>query len=238
MRHLWLDLEDTVITPVVNGWFNTQMINVQKVRAFIQEYKPDQVNIFSFAIWNQQELERFKLGTLPMLERSLGVKISAMPTVDDHMIPAACSVMSMNPATVDFQEMSNFWGKQQTFILNMRHIFKRSHEHNEDIEVVLLDDAVVDEEFFFPKLRLTGRIINIDEYNHEAKIPEALKQWPYFDHITLEDGGMQFRLDRGDTVRENESYVALLNEDLEELGFTLTDLCIEHDCITGQILWR
>jgi hypothetical protein len=163
MRHLWLDLEDTVITPVVNGWFNTHMINVQKVRAFIAEYKPDQVNIFSFALWNQHELERFKLGTLPMLERSLGVKIAAMPTVDDNMIPAACKVMNMNPETVDFQEMSNFWGKQGTFILNMRHIFIHSHEHNKDIEVVLLDDAVVDEEFFFPKLRLKGRILNIDE---------------------------------------------------------------------------
>lgn len=162
IRHLWLDLEDTVITPVVDGWFNTHMINVQKVKAFIAEFKPDQVHIFSFAVWNQQELMRFNMGTRPMLEQSLDIKLCVIPTVDDDIIPAACKVMRISPEVVDFQEMSNFWGKHEAFRLNMRDRFKNTKAHDVDVEVVLLDDAVINEEFFWPDLGVHGRIINID----------------------------------------------------------------------------
>lgn len=162
IRHLFLDLEDTVITPVMDGWFNTHVINNEKVKAFIDEFKPDQVHIFSFAVWNEQELLRFNMGTRPMLEKSLGVKLGAVPTVDGEIIPAACNVMRLSPEAVDFQEMSNFWGKHEAFRLNMRNKFKNVKAHNIEVEVVLLDDAVINEEFFWPDLGVRGRIINID----------------------------------------------------------------------------
>lgn len=162
VRHLWLDLEDTVITPVLDGWFNTHMINVQKVKAFIAEFKPDYVHLFSFAIWNEFERNAFNIGTRPMLEKSLGIQLGAIPTVDDDIIPVACRVMNISPETVNFQEMSNFWGKHETFRLNMRDKFKHVKEHGVEVEVVLLDDAVINEEFHWPDLAIRGRIINID----------------------------------------------------------------------------
>lgn len=161
-RHLFLDLEDTVITPVLDGWFNTHMINVPKVKNFIAEFKPDAVHLFSFAVWNAAERERFNLGTRPMLENCLGIKLSGVPTVDDEIIPACCSVMGLSVTTVDFSEMSNFWGKHEAFRLNMRHMFKNTHTHDVDTEVVLLDDCVINENFEWPDLRIKGRIINID----------------------------------------------------------------------------
>lgn len=162
IRHLFLDLEDTVITPVLNGWFNTHVINVEKVKAFIDEFKPDQVHLFSFAIWNEFERNAFNLGTRPMLEKCLGVTLQGIPTVDTEIIPAACKVMGLSADTVDFQEMSNFWGKHEAFRLNMRNMFKNVLQHDVQVEVVLLDDAVINEEFSWPDLGVRGRIINID----------------------------------------------------------------------------
>lgn len=78
-----------------------------------------------------------------MLEKSLGIVLGNIPTVDDDIIPACCSVMGLSKDTVDFCEMSNFWGKHEAFRLNTRHMFK----HDVDTEVVLLDDAVFNEHF-------------------------------------------------------------------------------------------
>lgn len=163
-RHLFLDLEDTVITPVVDGWFNTHLINTHKVRSFIEEFKPDAVHLFSFAIWNQEELKRFNLGTRERLEHSLRIKLSGIPTVDDEIIPVCCKVAGIDPGSITFSDMSDFWGKQGAFRLNMQHMFKSTHTHPDtQIEVVLLDDAVFNEEFYWPDLRVRGRVLNIDQ---------------------------------------------------------------------------
>lgn len=156
-KHLFLDLEDTIITPVLNGWFNTHLINVQKVRSVIQDFAPDEVHVFSFAIWNQFELNAFNLGTREMIERSLGIKFTSVPTVDDVIIPACCAVHGLQP--VDFQEMSNFWGKHEAFRLSMRHLFANTA----GVEVMLLDDVVLNETFEWPDLKIKGRIVNIDK---------------------------------------------------------------------------
>lgn len=163
IRHLWLDLEDTVITPVMEGWFKTEMINTEKVRDFITEFKPDYVHLFSFAIWNQQELSGFNTGTRPMLEAALNIKLSQTPTVDDNIVPSCCRLLGIDPGSITFSDMSDFWGKQGAFRLYMRHMFKTTHSHGIDSEVVLLDDAVFDEEFYWPDIRLRGRVLNIDQ---------------------------------------------------------------------------
>lgn len=159
-RHLFLDLEDTIITPVTEGWFNTHLTNVNKIRAVMEKFQPDFMHVFSFAVWNERELHQFNIDCRPRIERALGMKFSAVPTVDDEIIPACCKVLNLAPSTVDFQEASNFWGKHEAFRLNMRHTFKSGHS---PVEVMLLDDAVFNEEFFWPDLQVTGRILNIDE---------------------------------------------------------------------------
>lgn len=162
-KHCFIDLEDTIITPVLSGWFRTELINLKKIKTFIDEFEPDFVHVFSFAIWNQQELAGFNAGTRPMVEAALGVQFSAVPTVDDEILPTCCKIMGIDPGSMVFSDMSDFWGKHEAFRLNMRHIFKNTHLHGEDTEVVLLDDAVFNEDFHWPDLRLRGRVLNIDD---------------------------------------------------------------------------
>lgn len=158
IKHLWLDLEDTIITPVVNGWFNTQLMNVEKIKRFITEFKPDFVHVFSFAIWNEHELLRFNEGTRPMIEKALEIQFSIVPTVDDDILPVCSKVMNLHGLT--FIDMSDFWGKQEAFRLNMRHMFATT---DQEIDVVLLDDAVFNEKFSWPDLHIQGQILNIDK---------------------------------------------------------------------------
>lgn len=163
VRHLFIDLEDTVITPVLDGWFNTHMINVPKVKSIIEEWKPNFVHLFSFAVWNKEQLKRFKTGTQPMIEHSLGIKLSTTWTVDDDIIPMCCNVMRLGQGSVDFSEMSNFWSKHEAFRLCMRHHFKTAVNWPDlSVEVMLLDDAVLNETFAWPDLQISGQIINID----------------------------------------------------------------------------
>lgn len=167
-RHLFLDLEDTVIEPVCEGWFNTNVINKDKVRRFIEEWKPDSVHLFSFAIWNEQERLRFNMGTRPKLERALGITLSLVPTVEDDMIPVCEKIMGMSKGVVDFQEMTQFWGKQGAFRLCMQNMFQFTKNHaGVSVEVALLDDVVFNEYFEWPDMRVRGRIINIDQLYKE-----------------------------------------------------------------------
>jgi hypothetical protein len=162
-KHLFLDLEDTIITPVMNGWFNTELINLQKIRKVIAEFQPDQVHVFSFAIWNERELKGFNDGTRRMIEEALGVKLIMVPAVDDQIIPACCSILKIAASTVDFSDASAFWGKHEAFRLFARSTFKYTWAAWEiDTHVLLLDDAVFDEKFEWPDLHITGEIRNID----------------------------------------------------------------------------
>jgi hypothetical protein len=161
MRHLWIDLEDTIITPVLDGWFNTQLVNTDKIDRVLASFKPDFVHLFSFAIHNREELKRFNLGTRPMIENRFGFSLSSTWTVDDDIIPMCCREMGIHPSTVDFSDASAFWSKHQAFRLCMRQFFATSHRHDIDVEVMLLDDMVFQEEFRWPDIRVSGTIHNI-----------------------------------------------------------------------------
>jgi len=132
----------------MNGWFNVELIpeQIAKVKRFIAEFQPKRVNIFSFAIWDQHQRERFTMGTRPHLEKVLGVPFNLVLSVDDDIIPICCREMNIARETVDFQEMSNFWGKQGAFRLCMRHHAKNMLRHGHPaLHAVLLDDVVHDE---------------------------------------------------------------------------------------------
>lgn len=152
----------------MNGWFNTQMINVPKLKRFIAEFKPDRVNLFSFAIWNAAERERFTMGTRPMLEKSLGITLNLVLAVDEDIIPICCREMGMSPDVVDFSEMSNFWSKQGAFRLCMRHHARNLKRHGQTLQAALLDDAVYDELIQWPDLGTRIAIVNIDELTYDT----------------------------------------------------------------------
>ena len=148
---------------MLNGWGNTELINIEKVRGFIQTFKPHQVSIFSFAIWNALERGRFGSLVQPHLEVALDVKLDMVPTVDDDIIPICCGQLNLARSTVDFQEASNFWSKQGAFRLFTRHHAQRMQAHNLTLHAALLDDAVYNETIVWPDLVTTVQQFNIDQ---------------------------------------------------------------------------
>lgn len=164
-RELFIDLEDTVITPVVNGWFKTELINIDKVKDVIRSFEPHAINIFSFAIWNERERNGFEAGTRELLERALGIRLNLVLTVDEDIIPVCCRQMGIHADSVDFQEMSAFWSKQGAFRLCMRHHAEnhRRHRPNLPLHALLLDDAVYNERLVWPDLQTTIEQRNIDQ---------------------------------------------------------------------------
>lgn len=155
---LFLDLEDTIITPVMNGWLNCHVINLEKIRAFMQEMQPDELHIFSFAVHTDWDAKLFSSHLRPIIEERLGSPIKTVPTVED-IKAAACSLKMLSVDYVLFSDMSEFWGKQEAFRLYVRHQFAGDPG---GVEVALLDDAVEDEDFSFPRLNLSGVVRNID----------------------------------------------------------------------------
>lgn len=154
MKKLFLDLEDTVITPVFEGWANAELMNIQKVRGVISQFQPDEVHIFSFAIWDKDDIHNFNFWVRNRLELALGVNILLIPTVDD-ILDTCCKQTGIVRSTVDFKDLLQFWGKQDSF----KHCVKGM----KDCQVMLLDDSVMDESFSFPEISVSGLILNIDK---------------------------------------------------------------------------
>lgn len=163
MRHLFLDLEDTVITPVLQGWNGSDLINMEKVKKVIADFKPDNVSIFSFAVHNEGDRVGFNSGMRRHLELALGIQFSLVPTMDDDIVPTCCKVLKLHPERVTFQEVCDFLGKQEAFRLYLRHTYGKTWKTwGQEIDIVFLDDAVFNEYFRWPDLHIDCRITNID----------------------------------------------------------------------------
>lgn len=163
-RELWLDLEDTLVTPITQGWHLFDIINLTKIKNVISDFKPQHVSIFSFAIWDQHQLGLFNRHCRPHLEQALEVKFDEVLTVDEDIKLACCREMGISAQMVDFIELSNFWGKQGAFRHCMRHrakLFRQSNP-NEALHTLLLDDVVEPELLVWPDLDTTVDQWNID----------------------------------------------------------------------------
>lgn len=163
MKHLFLDLEDTVITPVIDGWHLFEIINQDKIQTVINRFEPNFIDIFSFAIHDDFQLAQFNKFTRPVIESAFNVKLNIVPTVDRDIKNACCDVLNITPSQVEFDDVSTFWSKQESFRLFCRHLFRKTfNQTHQTTEVFFLDDAVEHEDFCFPLLQLRGWIRNID----------------------------------------------------------------------------
>jgi hypothetical protein len=157
-RHLFLDLEDTVITPVLGSWAFCDPINTSKIRGFIEAWAPTTLNVFSFALNDARDLKGFDKHVRPFLERDLGMSISLIPN-EDEIIRACCRQMKLHRDKVDFDDMSAFWSKHQAFRLYVQDL--ASAGVTGGAEVALIDDAVHDERFVWPGMGVSGLIVNV-----------------------------------------------------------------------------
>jgi hypothetical protein len=161
--HLYIDLEDTIIAPVAEGWTNVHLVNSEKVKAFIQELKPDHVHIFSFAIHSDHDRMLFNMWVRERLERALGVTFGFVPTTDE-ITEMTCRGKGISPQYTTFNDLCDFFGKAEAFRQVMRHQWKGVVNHpNTSVNVILLDDDVINESFTWPDLKIEGRTINVNK---------------------------------------------------------------------------
>lgn len=80
---IWLDLEETVI----NNWHDGCMAwTAQSVKAWLKKTTNDpRVNIFSYAIWDKNDVLDFQERLRPMLEQELEILVEKSPCIMDVM---------------------------------------------------------------------------------------------------------------------------------------------------------
>jgi hypothetical protein len=158
--HVFFDLEDTCIDPVMSGWRNTRLINQAKVWSVLESFRPQHIHIFSFALRTQEDLAGFRQWVLPDLEDLFGQRVKLTPTMD-RIKERCCETLGLSTSKVDLTDVSEFWGKQEAFRLYVRGHFT-GLDLGKMAEVILVDDMVIDELWTWNKPLLKGHIINID----------------------------------------------------------------------------
>lgn len=172
VRHLWLDLEDTTISSVVdNAWGDCELINVELIKEIVADWNPDFINIFSFAIWDKHDLAEFDKHIRQKLEDSIGRKLSFVWTMDDDIVPMSCAEKGLYityPATIR-DDVRRFFGKQDSFKLCVKHMFQASSADGDGIELMFVDDDVFDEIFVWPRHNIRGSIFNVESFERVSK---------------------------------------------------------------------
>lgn len=173
-RHLYLDLEDTLTTAFV-GRFNWSwsVLNVSKISAAIRQWQPTEVHLFSFAIRDKQDVADFSCCVQPNLEAAFGIRFVTVPSVTEHFLPACCAMKGLSPSRVEVQDFMDFWNKQESFRLYCRHKYALAGVNSDPVEVMLIDDVVLEEEWNYPSLNLKGSIFNVDGPRLSEKFPQA-----------------------------------------------------------------
>ena len=133
MTTLWLDIEGTII----KSWEEPFIINQEKIQNLICEFLPDEIGVFSFAIWNDKDREFFKDQIGPHLEKIFGIQITHIPTKQEVFQ----AIKKANKKQFDFDDFCDFWGKENGFSDWIRATNSGTH--------ILIDDLVEDCEIFF-----------------------------------------------------------------------------------------
>lgn len=79
--NVFLDLEETVL----NNWEDGLLVNIDKVSAWLDKLNVTKVHLFSFAVWNDKDKDRFNQEFKLPLEKALGVTFVDSPSVEDFM---------------------------------------------------------------------------------------------------------------------------------------------------------
>ena len=134
---LHLDLEGTIIET----FHHPLLTNIQSVKTFIERFNPDEVHIFSHAIYNQNDLLHFNDSMRPLLESVLGVKFEKVPTVED-IIHEVQQVTHHCPTQVGIY-ISEYSKKESFFLYCKNFDYVANH--------YLVDDCVGEEILLFKR---------------------------------------------------------------------------------------
>ena len=158
--HLFLDLEGTVITPVLDGWHNAEILNLDRVKDVIWKEQPLTVNIFSFALHTEADLSSFNGRIRNALEKELGVEFTWIPTVQ-QIKGATCAARHLHPGKVDLDDLSSFFSKHESFRLFVREHTRFPTARNAHRKFILIDDNVWNEKWSWEDRNVSGEIIHV-----------------------------------------------------------------------------
>jgi len=137
-KHLFIDLECTVIEPLYQGFSNYDLLyaNVRKIKHELDKGY-DTLNIFSFAIQTETDLRDFNKFLRPELEERL-THLTVIPAlVDFGNNPSILKAASrMRGVHVTPHELFRYWNKDRAFEDFVKYYAKPSTES------VLIDDAI------------------------------------------------------------------------------------------------
>lgn len=165
MKILYLDLEDTVITPAINGWCSVTFLEreLARIHRLIAEQSYDAFAIFSFAVHRDKDYDEFRVFIEPTLRKALGIAngFVEIPKVYDDIIPTIAKRRGMHPSYVTLSDIVEFYGKNESFRLYTTARWPSTA--GEPCEVHLVDDSVERESFHSYKHNVRGEVFNISE---------------------------------------------------------------------------
>jgi hypothetical protein len=160
---LFLDLEETII----NDFNEMRVVNGSVVKEFVAKEKFDEIHIFSFAIWDDNDVDKTASVIIPFLNKLLGsnIETKVMKVSDMQAI-----VQKNFRIFFDFDwEFSTTFNKDGVFQKVAPVLFP-------GCEIVLLDDTVENSstELFDTKTKL--RMVNVNNIISEKTEVEKLRQ--------------------------------------------------------------
>ncbi len=142
----FFDLEETIITE----FDNPLVINIEKVKLLQDKLElPENISIFSFAIWDDNDRDRFNHIIKPMIESSFNFIVEDIPTIDEII----AVIKTKWPTILCREDFFEFFDKERAFIEFMR----LTHP---DESSMLIDDRVSDITFTFNNT--TIKTVNIN----------------------------------------------------------------------------
>jgi hypothetical protein len=109
MWDVWLDLEQTIIDSYESG----KLINVRKIKRFLDELEMGNLNIWSFVVYNEDDREGFVGGLCGILEEVLGRQIIEVPTIIEIRDKVFCYEGIRYDSVMDFMQLN---GKHWSFM--------------------------------------------------------------------------------------------------------------------------
>ena len=145
---IWLDLEETIIDNWNDGYF---LSKVTKIKNWLNTKQIVDINIWSYAIWDEDDKLYFQKFYKIPIEDCLGYKIIEYPSVKD------VQNFVYDYEKIRYESRTEFMTFNGKFLSFMKYGMTLKDKH-----IVLIDDAVPLSKLEFPKINVTIETLNVD----------------------------------------------------------------------------
>lgn len=147
----FFDLEETLIT----NWHDPVLTNVQKVKQWIADNGVKQAGVFSWAIWNQKDVDVFNTQLKKWLESVYEIEFTEVVT-KTAAVRTVCHAKALKyEDDFDLEQVAKVFGKHGIFT-------EWCLARERDCTCILLDDLVPDRETFDHAKNLLVKLVNVD----------------------------------------------------------------------------